>query len=345
LDDRIGIMESTRNLALSYVDHGEFEQSQKMLEQSNQLVQELNISYQRILFFKEKGWILSQMGQPKQSLAVLQQALNMFPLERHFLSRSQIHSNIGLIYFRKNNSKEAIRHFNKSLIYAKHGQVTDRMGLVSLNIALCSILSGDNHVAEQAFVEGARQLQKIKNYRGLAALLANLSLFRMTNGKIEAAREHAKRSKMLCKRFPHPVTEYLLAFIQTFLYIEGQNFQKAYEEISFAKELVKRKQIVYKFTECYAVCVEVLIRLNNIQKAQEHFALLEKDISPSDPSDPSHLFLLKYANYWMLTQQKSKDELQQEINHISDFVDVHLSSRPDVHFMLQNIKRNIISHR
>ena len=100
------------------------------------------------------------------------------------------------------------------------------MGLVSLNIALCSILSGENHVAEQAFQEGSKQLKRIKNYRGLATLQANLALFRLTNGKLASAREYAKRSRTLCKRFPHPVTEYLLAFVHTFLHIKKKDYQK-----------------------------------------------------------------------------------------------------------------------
>ena len=129
---------------------------------SHTLVQELNIPYQRFCSSKKKGWILSQMSQTEEALSVLYQALNMFPLDHHFMSRSQIHSNIGLIYF-EDNLEKANQHYNKALIYSKYGNVTDRMGLVSLNIALCSILSGENHVAEQkAFQEGSKQLKRIK---------------------------------------------------------------------------------------------------------------------------------------------------------------------------------------
>ena len=338
LDDKIGIMESTRNLALSYVDNGNFQICKAMLSRSHALVQELNIPYQRILFFKEKGWILSQMGRPEEALSVLDQALNMFPLDHHFMSRSQIHSNIGLIYFRKNNLVKANQHYNKALIYSKHGHVTDRMGLVSLNIALCSILSGENHVAEQAFQEGVKQLKRIKNYRGLATLQANLALFRLTNGKLDAAREYAKRSRTLCKRFPHPVTEYLLAFVHTFLYIKKMDYNKAYQEISFAKDLINSKQVLYKYTECYAVCVEVLVRMNNIEQAQTHFDALLKKISKSEPS---HLFLKSYAEYWLLIEKSSKIQRQEKIDDMFAFTKKHLPNRPDMLFLIESAQMEL----
>ena len=59
-------METTRNLALSYADDGDFERAQAMLERTFLLVQELNIQ-PKTSFITEKGWIYSQMGQSSKS--------------------------------------------------------------------------------------------------------------------------------------------------------------------------------------------------------------------------------------------------------------------------------------
>ena len=337
LDDQIGIMETTRNLALSYADYGDFVKSQTMLDQAFHLVQELNIPFQKILYYKEKGWILSQMGQADKALEILYETLVMFPQNRHFLSRSQIHSNIGLIYFRKNQIGEAARQFNKALNFAKHGNVLDRMGLVSLNIALCSILRGDTKLAETAFRQGARQLQKIQNYRGLATLLANLSLFRLTQGKINSAKEYAKRSTNLCTRFPHSITEYLLAFIRTLLSIEAGDIVDATTEIFIAKELVKRKQVTYKFAECYAICVEVFALQNRWKEAQEHFEILQKGCHIENPSDS---FFMAYAKCWLLKETGSiaYHEIENHISQLHSFVREQLPNRPDIDFLIRHLK-------
>ena len=78
--------------------------------------------------------------------------------------------------------------------------------------------------------------------------------------------------------------------------------------------------------------------MNDIGQAQTHFDALLKKISNSEPS---HLFLKSYAEYWLLTGQKSKPQRQEKIDDMFAFTKKHLPHRPDIFFLIESAQMEL----
>jgi len=135
------------------------------------------------------GMIFDALGQYDKSLAYYSQFKNVAEEIQDTVGLAVAYNNIGSLYQKKKNYKEALDYYQKGYYLAQKTDNKEKKCLIKINIAQIKLVLGDTLSAEKELKEGLKIAEKISEKSQITRALSELANLYFAKGRcIEAFR-------------------------------------------------------------------------------------------------------------------------------------------------------------
>lgn len=148
--------------------------------------------------------ILSTTQEHEKAMSLFHSAIRSFNAMGIPLLLCMSFNNLGILYFRMNDHKEAERSWKKASQYAKEINNLFLQAIINTNLADISILKGELPKGKKYLDRAMEKFQEASDYEGIAYVNLNYSFYYLEMKEFYPAKEHFFRALEIAPPFPSP---------------------------------------------------------------------------------------------------------------------------------------------
>ena len=331
LDDSSSQMQAWTSLISSGADAGDF----SWVAKAQQAISVLGVSEVLLhgQFKRAIGYALAQRGDLQQAQGNLTRSVNELVSQGDLSTAIAALTSLGVISYRQNNLKEAVRYYRKALQLAQKSGLTSLTDHLWMNWGLIAAQEGDFERAKTLLLRAESHYKMTGGMKPLSLLYANFGLLLLFQNDFVAAKEKLSAALQMQKKHPHPIAGHTAYKGAGLLALCLNQRGKAKFYFTKALSVVETHQLRYKAPETHAFCAEVYALLEDFETANSHLSIAASTIE----TDPAQRILWLCATAAIAFAQKEIERgkvvmrrAEEELQHLPQ-------SRPDLRFQIQRL--------